>query len=212
MTKFWKFLSGRQNILDHFKNLNFFKIKNQLSKKWEKVALQSPPPMSALAIGFVTWVKMEHGCGLHQLERLRSKETKMKIKQKKTNWNYRQSFSLEAEKIIELKDGKESTYSGTFFKLAHTLWLAHSKSQWNDSISERWFEIKNSEFDNRLDHEKTKRIRAELSHRHTYESPELLVRLSIKIKLEFLTIKLFRLGIKESNQFIILQQTQSIIR
>merc|ERR1719394_53761 len=40
---------------------------------------------------------------------------------------------------------------------------------------ERWEGIHLfSEFDNRLDHEKTKRIRAELSHRHTYESPELL--------------------------------------
>ena len=43
MTKFWKFLSGRQNILDHFKNLNFFKIKNQLSKKMGKGCPPKPP-------------------------------------------------------------------------------------------------------------------------------------------------------------------------
>ena len=54
------------------------------------------------------------------------------------------------------------------------------------------FENYNSEFDNRLDHEKTKRIRAELSHRHTYESPELLVRLPLKIKIGFLTINFFQ--------------------
>merc|ERR1712137_1374049 len=111
-------------------------------KKWEKVALQSPPPMSALAIGFVTWVKMEHGCGLHLLERLRSKETKMKIKQKKNKLKLPPIFQFRSRKNYRV---------------------------------ERWEGIHLfSEFDNRLDHEKTKRIRAELSHRHTYESPELL--------------------------------------
>ena len=96
-----------------FRKYDFLSNAKSVIKKWEKVALQSPPPTSALAIGFVTLAKMEHGCGHHQFERPRPKETKMKIKQKKTNWNYRQSSSLEAEKIIELKDGKESTYSGT---------------------------------------------------------------------------------------------------